>query len=84
MSQKTYTVAVAGLGKRGIHHADAFSQNPRFKLVGVCDIDTARLGAAKQKYGVAVAETDAGQMLARSKPEEFERLFLPSSKIRTA
>ncbi len=81
MSQETYTVAVAGLGKRGIHHADAFSQNPRFKLVGVCDIDTARLDAAKQKYGVAVAETDAGQMLARSKPDVFAFCTLPQIRL---
>jgi hypothetical protein len=35
-AQKTYTVAVAGLGKRGTHHADAISKNRRFKLVGLC------------------------------------------------
>src|SRR5512147_1907952 len=81
MSPKTYTVAVAGLGKRGIHHADAFSQNPRFRLVGVCDIDTARLDAAKQKYGVAVAEMDAGQMLARSKPDVFAFCTLPQIRL---
>jgi len=35
----TYTVAVAGLGKRGVHHADAVARNARFKIVGLCDID---------------------------------------------
>jgi len=41
-----YTVAVAGMGKRGMHHADAVAKNPRLRLVGLCDLDQARLDAA--------------------------------------
>ena len=63
-AQKTYTVAMAGMGKRGIHHADAFFANSRFEIVGVCDIDQERLDAAADKFSVPFASTDAAQMLA--------------------
>ena len=70
-TQKTYTVAIAGLGKRGTHHADTFAANPRFEVVGLCDIDQERLDAAADKFGVAHANTGAVQMLADTKPDIF-------------
>jgi predicted dehydrogenase len=78
---KTYTVAVAGLGKRGIHHADAVAGNPRLRLVGVCDIDAARLDAAKTKYGVEHAETDAAELLRKTRPEVFIFCTLPHVRL---
>jgi len=79
--QKTYTVAVAGLGKRGTHHADALSKNPRFKLVGLCDIDPGRLDAATQKFGVSHVNTDAAQLLADTKPDVFVFCTLPHIRL---
>lgn len=81
MSEKTYTVAIAGLGKRGTHHADAFAANPRFEVVGLCDIDQARLDAAVAQYGAAHASTDAAQMLMVSKPDVFCFCTLPSVRL---
>lgn len=80
-TQKTYTVALAGLGKRGTHHADAFAANPRFKIVGLCDIDAARLDAAVTQYGAAHASTDARQMLTAAKPDVFCFCTLPSVRL---
>jgi predicted dehydrogenase len=77
----TYIVAVAGLGKRGMHHAEAFANNPRFRLVGLCDIDPARLEAAQQKYGEAYASTDATQMLANTRPDIFAFCTLPQIRL---
>ncbi len=77
----TYTVAVAGLGKRGMHHADAFSANPRFRIVGLCDIDAARAEAAKQKYGDAYTSTDAADMLAKTRPDIFCFCTLPQIRL---
>ena len=55
-----YTVVVVGTGKRGMHHAAAFNANPRFQVVGLCDIDPARLDAAVAKVGGGVkGGTDA-------------------------
>lgn len=78
---KTYTVAVAGLGKRGMHHAEAVANNLRFKLVGLCDIDQTRLDAAKQKFGVEVARIDAGDMLKVTKPDVFIFCTLPQIRL---
>ncbi len=77
----SYTVAIAGLGKRGMHHADAFAANPRFRIVGLCDIDAARVEAAKQKYGDAYASADAVDMLAHSKPDIFCFCTLPQLRL---
>jgi len=80
-TQKTYTVAIAGLGKRGTHHAEAVAKNPRFKLVGLCDIDSARLEAARQKFGVQHVDTDAAQLLAAARPDVFMFCTLPQIRL---
>jgi predicted dehydrogenase len=79
--QRTYTVAIAGLGKRGTHHAEAFSQSPRFQLVGLCDIDQERLDAAAQRFGVSCTNADAAQMLADSRPDVFAFCTLPNIRL---
>ena len=80
-SGKTYTVAIAGLGKRGTHHADAFSQNPRFQLVGLCDIDRERLESAAKTYDVSYASADAAQMLKDTSPDVVCFCTLPSLRL---
>jgi len=80
-SQKTYSVVVAGMGKRGTHHAEAVSKNPRFKLVGLCDIDPAHLESARQKFGVEKVNTDAAQLLADTRPDVFIFCTLPQIRL---
>jgi predicted dehydrogenase len=78
----TYTVAIAGLGKRGTHHADAFAKNPRFRLVGLCDIDPERVDAARQTLGGAPGTFgDAAVMLADTQPDVFVFCTLPSVRL---
>jgi predicted dehydrogenase len=79
--QKTYTVAIAGLGKRGNHHAEAFSQNPRFEIVGLCDIDQERMEAAGQRFGVSYTNSGVAQMLADTKPDVFVFCTLPAIRL---
>jgi predicted dehydrogenase len=79
--QKTYTVAIAGMGKRGMHHADAFSKNSRFQIVGLCDIDPGRLDAAAKGLGVAYTNTNAARMVADTKPNIFVFCTLPSLRL---
>jgi len=50
-AEKKYTVVVVGCGKRGVHHAQEFYRNPRFELVGLCDIDQGRVEAAAKQFG---------------------------------
>ncbi len=79
--QTTYTVAIAGMGKRGTHHAEAFRANPRFEIVGLCDIDPARLEAAAETFDVSYTHADAAQMLADTKPDIFCFCTLPSVRL---
>jgi len=72
-----YRVAIAGMGKRGLHHAAAFQANGRFQVVGICDVDAARLNAAAAKLGVEMKTTDARQ-LASVRPDVFCFCTLPS------
>jgi predicted dehydrogenase len=80
-SGKTYTVAIAGMGKRGTHHAEAVSKNPRFKLVGFCDIDEARVDSAKKQFGVDYGSLDSARMLKDLKPDVFIFCTLPDLRL---
>lgn len=71
------TVLVVGLGKRGLHHAAAFNANPRFKVVGICDIDPARLEAAAAKLGGPRTGTDAATLARELRPDVFCFCTLP-------
>ena len=80
MATSPYTVVVVGLGKRGLHHANAFKANPRFKLVGVSDIDTARLEKAKVEFGVE-GGTDGAALAKALKPDVFCFCTLPGLRL---
>ncbi|MBL7077339.1 MAG: Gfo/Idh/MocA family oxidoreductase [Kiritimatiellae bacterium] len=68
----TYSVVVVGMGKRGMHHAAAFQDNPSFEVAGICDIDEGRLVEAKEQLGGSVeTSTDAAALTAALKPDVF-------------
>ncbi len=73
----TYRVVVVGMGKRGTHHALAFHANDRFEVAGICDVDTARLEAAKSKLGDVETGTDAAKLALSVKPDVFCFCTLP-------
>ena len=66
-----YRVVVAGLGKRGMHHAAAFAANPRFELAGVSSRTPQRLADAAAKLGDVPASTDVETLAAQAKPDVF-------------
>jgi len=72
-----YRVIVVGAGKRGMHHAGSFQANGRFEVVGLCDIDEARLQAAAAKLGVASISPDARQLALALRPDVFCFCTLP-------
>jgi len=78
---KKYSVVVVGCGKRGMHHADAFFKNPRFQLVGLCDIDQGRLEAAAKQFGNPETSLSAGQLLKKVKPDVFCFCTLPNLRL---
>ncbi len=71
MSDKIYTVAIAGCGKRGKVHADVFHKNPRFQVVGLSDVDETRMQEAAALCGSPALFADATEMLQTTKPDVF-------------
>lgn len=87
MSKPVYKVVVVGMGKRGMHHATTFYANPRFEVVGICDIDEAKLQSAAAQLGNPMTSTDAGDLLAKTEPDVFCLTTMPNirySMIRLA
>ena len=80
MSAK-YRVVVAGMGKRGMHHALAFQKNPRFEVTGICDIDRERLDAAGAKLGVSVKGADVREVSKEARPDVFCFCTLPNLRM---
>lgn len=79
---KVYTAMVVGAGKRGMHHAAAFAANPRFKMVGLCDIDAARVEAGVAKLGGGVkGGADAAALARELKPDVFCFCTLPALRL---
>lgn len=76
-----YRVVVVGMGKRGMHHALTFQANPRFEVVGICDIDPSRLEAAAAKLGVPVKGTDARSVASTTQPDVFCFCTMPSVRM---
>ena len=73
-----YSVLVVGMGKRGMHHATTFNANPKFQVVGICDIDQGRLDAAAPKLGNPAKSTDAAALAKALKPDVFCFTTLPN------
>src|SRR5271157_3329649 len=80
-SNREYTVVVAGMGKRGTHHATAFQKNGRFRLTGLCDIDAGRLEAAAKKFGVSETSADAAALVEQTRPDIFCFCTLPDLRL---
>ena len=80
-TNKKYSVVVAGCGKRGMHHADAFLKNGRFELVGLCDINRERLEAAAKQFGSPATSLEAGPLLRDTRPDVFCFCTLPNLRL---
>jgi predicted dehydrogenase len=76
-----FRVLVVGMGKRGMHHATTFKANPKFQVVGICDIDAARLEAAAAKLGNPKTGTDAAALAKELKPDLFCFCTLPNLRL---
>lgn len=81
MSQ-VYSVMVAGAGKRGMHHATAFASNPRFRMVGLCDLDAGRVEAGVARLGGGVkGGSDASAMARELHPDVFCFCTMPNLRL---
>ncbi len=73
----TYRVLVVGMGKRGKNHAAHFHANPRFKVVGICDVDPAKLDGLAAGLDNPATGDNAAEMAAALEPDVFCFCTLP-------
>jgi len=68
-----YRVAQVGVGNRGTIHLEAFLElSDRFELVGLCDLDSAKLRQRIEEKGLDVpGYADAEEMLDETRPDVF-------------
>ncbi len=80
---KKYRVAQLGCGSRGKTHIKGFMENSdRFEIVGLCDLDEAKMKDAAEKYGVtAVLYTDCEKMLSETRPDVFCFVTPPHNRL---
>src|SRR5262245_59626588 len=67
----TYKVLVVGMGKRGMHHASAFRNNPRFELAAICEPVAARLETATAEFKDVTASSDPLAIAKDVRPDIF-------------
>ena len=79
--KQPYRVMVVGLGKRGMHHATAFQANGHFEVVGICDIDQARMDAAAARLGAPAKSTNARQLADALRPDVFCFCTMPNLRV---
>jgi len=78
---KQYSVLIVGMGKRGMHHGTAFNANPKFRVVGICDIDEKRLDEAATKLANPKKGKDAAALARELKPDVFCFCTLPNLRL---
>jgi len=71
MSDRVYTVAITGCGKRGKVHADLFHKSPRFSVVGVNDVDLTRMDECAALCGDPAKFGDTAEMLKATSPDVY-------------
>jgi len=68
---KAYRTIVLGVGKRGKHHLAEFQKNPRFQVVGICDVNGEALSRVASEYGIARFSTDSGALSRELRPDVY-------------
>ncbi|MDD3925598.1 MAG: Gfo/Idh/MocA family oxidoreductase [bacterium] len=64
MSEKNNTIGVAVIGlKMGRAHLEGYRNDPRTKILAVCDTDTELLGRIREEFGVETAVTGYRELL---------------------
>jgi predicted dehydrogenase len=81
MPDKRYTVVVVGLGKRGMHHLEAFHANPRFQVVGVADHHPEKIAAATKLAGAIATASEPAELLKKVKPDVFCFCTMPAARL---
>jgi predicted dehydrogenase len=73
--------AFLGCGPRARAHAAAYAGITRAEIVAICDLDTARLDAFGEQFGVVRRYTDAAEMLERERPHLLHIVTVPRLRV---
>ena len=74
-------VAVIGAGSHAQSHFGMIAAEPAMRLVGVAELDPARLARAQADHGPEVASTDYREMLDRARPDVVYVVTLPGHQL---
>lgn len=80
-AERKYTVVIVGLGKRGMSHANTFSRNVRFEIVGLSDHHPERLEEAAKQFRNPETSVDAAALLKRIQPDVFCFCTMPRVRL---
>ncbi|MEM9921204.1 MAG: Gfo/Idh/MocA family oxidoreductase [Bacteroidota bacterium] len=65
----TYDVVVVGLGKRGMHHFQAYEEHPQTQVTGVCDLDASRLLQLRESKPDLFISSSAEAVIGTAQPD---------------
>ncbi len=74
-------MVVVGLGKRGMHHAEAFYKNPRFQLIALCDHHPERVEAAAKAFGNPETSLEAEALTRKFQLDVFCFCTMPRVRL---
>ena len=76
-----FKCAFLGCGPRARRHAHAYRDVRRGTIAAICDLDTARLEAFGEEFGVKSRYTDVHDMLEKERPDLLHIVTLPSLRV---
>ena len=73
--------AFLGCGGRSRAHATAYQHVSKGRMVACCDLDTERLQAYGEEFGIAARYTDLDEMLEKEKPDLVHVVTPPTLRV---
>lgn len=76
-----FKCAMLGCGPRAKGHAKAYEHVKRGELAAICDLQSDRLNAFGDEFGVSTRYTDAERMLAEIQPDVLHVVTIPALRV---
>ena len=77
-----YRTVVLGTGVRGRTHVKGLLESGRFEIVGLCDLDEAKMRSVAEEFSLdCKLYTDGETMLKEQRPDVFVFLTLPNLRL---
>ena len=76
-----FKCAMLGCGNRQKGHARGYQSVERGKIVGICDLDEAKLNAFGDEFGISSRYTDVHEMLEKEQPDVLHITTIPGLRV---